>query len=84
MIKKFKTFEEAQQDLWCFHPDEAYYKRVKEFYELASHLVKFKVHKGVLKFKTFEEAQAHKESMRVRLGKKRRVGNSNSKTEDFL
>ena len=68
MIKKFKTFDEAQQDLWCFNPDEAYYKRVKEFYELACPLVKFKVQKGVLKFKTCEEAQAHKESMRVKPG----------------
>ena len=68
MIKKFKTFEEAEHNLWCFNPDDAYYKRVKEFYELASHLVKFKVQKGVLKFKTFEEAQAHRESMRVKPG----------------
>ncbi|GAB1350905.1 hypothetical protein MASR1M107_31200 [Ignavibacteriales bacterium] len=65
MIKKFKTFDEAQQDLWCFNPDEAYYKRVKEFYELASHLIKRKPFKGVLKFKTFEETQAHRESLRI-------------------
>ena len=68
MIKKFKTFEEAEHDLWCFNPDEAYYKRVIESYELASHLIKRKPFKGVLKFKTFEEAQAHKESLRIKEG----------------
>ena len=68
MIKKFKTFEEAEHDLLCFNPDEAYYKRVIEFYELASHLIKRKPFKGVLKFKTFEEAQAHKESLRIKEG----------------
>ena len=57
MIKKFKTFEDARRDLWEMHPSEEYYKRVINFYELASHLVKQKVKKRVFKFKTFEEAQ---------------------------
>ena len=60
MLKKFKTFEEAQRDLWEMHPSEEYYKRVINFYGLASHLVKRKVPKGVFKFKTFEDAQKQK------------------------
>lgn len=61
MIKKFKTFEEARRDLWVMNPDEAYYKRVFEFYELAGSLIKRKYPKGIFKFRTFEEAQKHRE-----------------------
>lgn len=60
MIKKFKTFEEARRDLWVMNPTPEYYKRVVNFYELASHFVKPKVQKGIFKFKTFEEAQQHR------------------------
>jgi hypothetical protein len=60
MIKKFKTFEEARRDLWEMNPSPDYYKRVFNFYGLASDIIKRKLHKGVFKFKTFEEAQEHR------------------------
>jgi len=61
VIKKFKTFEEAQKDLWVMNPDDVYYKRLSGFYELASSLIKRKISRGVFKFKTFEEARKHRE-----------------------
>lgn len=61
MIKKFKTFEEARRDLWEMNPGPEYYKRVINFYGLASDIVKRKVPKGVFKYKTFEEAQKHRD-----------------------
>lgn len=66
MIKKFKTFEEARRDLWEMNPDENYYKRLTKFYELASMLKKRKLPRGIFKFKTFEEAQKHKQELRLR------------------
>ncbi|NUN10289.1 MAG: hypothetical protein HUU54_14035 [Ignavibacteriaceae bacterium] len=66
MIKKFKTFEEARRDLWVMNPDDAYYNRVFRFYELAASLSKRKVPKGITKFRTFEEAQKHREKYYIR------------------
>jgi len=62
MIKKFKTFEEARRDLWVMNPDDVYYKRLSEFYELAASLIKRKIPQGIFKFKTFEDAQKHRET----------------------
>jgi hypothetical protein len=64
MVKKFKSFEDARRDLWVMEPTDEYYKRVIEFYELASKLVKPKIQRGVFKFKTFEEAQKHRAAER--------------------
>lgn len=59
MIKKFKTFEDASRDLWEMNPSEIYFKRVRNFYGLASFLVKHKIERGIFKFKTFEDAEKH-------------------------
>jgi hypothetical protein len=64
MIKKFKTFEEAQRDLWVMNPDEAYYQRLKEFYDFALTFNKRKLPRGVFKFKTFEEARQHRQTLK--------------------
>ncbi|MCX7737609.1 MAG: hypothetical protein N2319_12985 [Candidatus Kapabacteria bacterium] len=56
-VKKFKTFEEAEKDLWCLKPDEEYYRRINKLFLLAKELYKSDYPKGVHKYKTFEEAQ---------------------------
>ncbi|NUM69717.1 MAG: hypothetical protein HUU43_02630 [Ignavibacteriaceae bacterium] len=69
MIKKYKTFEEARRDLWVMEPDEAYYKRVIAFYELAATIMKPRsIEKGFFRFKTFQDAQEHRrqEALRAR------------------
>lgn len=55
-VKKFKTFEEAERDLWCFKPDKNYYKRIEKLFKNAKALYKIKYPKGVHKYKTIEEA----------------------------
>ena len=37
-IQKFKDFQEAERALWCFYPDEEYYKRVVKLWDLANRL----------------------------------------------
>jgi hypothetical protein len=62
-VKKFKSFQEATEDLWCLHPDQAYYNRVRRFYEFAAHFVKLNHPRGIFKFKSFEEAEAQKQKV---------------------
>ena len=59
-IQKFKSFEEAERANWNFNPDEKYYKQGASFYRLIFKLSKFSYPAGVFKFKSFEEAEAHK------------------------
>ncbi len=57
-VKKYKTFEEAEKDLWVINPDEDYYKKAFEFIDSGLKLLKSrKIPKGVFKYKTFEEAE---------------------------
>lgn len=62
-IQKFKSFEEAERALWNFNPDEEYFKQVSAFFLIFSKLNKFNYPKGIYKFKTFEEAEEHKQKM---------------------
>jgi hypothetical protein len=59
-IQKFKTFEEAERALWNFNPDEKYYQQVADLFRLMEKLHPLQNEKGVFKFRTFEEAQAHR------------------------
>lgn len=53
-VKKFKTFEEAERDLWVFNPDKEYYEHVKRMFEFWDKLPRKKVIPGIQKLKTFE------------------------------
>ena len=70
-VQKFKTFEEAERALWNFNPDKEYFKKVSAFYALFSRLNKFSYPKGIYKFKTFEEAEEHKQKMIIEAAIKR-------------
>ncbi len=60
-VKKYKTFEEAEKDLWIINPDEKYYEKVWKMFEFSTEILKNKnVPRGVFKYKTFEEAEKDK------------------------
>ena len=60
-IKKYKTFEEAEKDLWVLNPDEKYYKKIRELFEFYSEILKNRnIPRGIFKYKTFEEAEKDK------------------------
>jgi len=69
-VYKYKTFEEAEQALWNYHPDEAYYKRVAELWEFANKLNPITYPKGIFKFKTIEEANKHRDKFEIEWAKK--------------
>ena len=64
-VYKYKTFEEAERALWNFHPDAAYYERVRELWKFADQLMPIKYPRGIFKFRTFEEANRHREEIEL-------------------
>ena len=62
-LQKFKTFKEAEQALWNFNPDDAYYKKIKELFELMTNLTPLNNKKGIYKFKTLASAEKHRYSL---------------------
>ena len=59
-VQKFKTFLEAEEALWQYEPDEAYYKSIKELFILSQKLNPTQFPKGIFKFKTLKEANQQK------------------------
>jgi|GEM_PF-6633122 len=35
-VKRFRSTDEARRDLYCFDPDERYYRSVAELWEIAN------------------------------------------------
>lgn len=56
-VKRYRSFEEASTDLWVMRPDEAYYKRVRQFMALWSKLSPLTPKRSLAKFRTIEEAE---------------------------
>ena len=56
-LKKFKTFEEAEMDLWNFHSDSEWIKKTFRIFRFSRFKKKTPVKRGIMKFKTFEEAE---------------------------
>jgi len=69
MVKKFKSFEEADRDLWNFSPDSYYYKRIAGFYRLASKLSHCSNVPGVYKYKSLKEANENRLRLSLDSGK---------------
>jgi len=56
-VYKYKTFEDAEQALWNFNPDESFYRKIHELFIFAAKLNPVNYPPGVYKYKTIEEAQ---------------------------
>ncbi len=56
-LKKFKTFEEAEMDLWNFYPDSEWLKNTFKIFRISKFRKKAPVKKGITKFRSFKEAQ---------------------------
>ena len=54
-IKKFTSFEEAEQALWEFNPDSAYFSRLRDLFALAEKLYTGHVETGIRKYRSLEE-----------------------------
>lgn len=57
-VRKYKTFQEAEEALWNFHPDSAWIRKAFRLFDLA---VRFGtrhkgVKRGITRYLTFKEA----------------------------
>lgn len=56
-ITRFKSFEEAERALWVFEPDNAYYQRIRDMFELAERLCPARPQTGISKFRSIGEKE---------------------------
>ena len=64
-VYKFKSFEEAQVALWTFKPDQVYYRRLSQLWDLAATLCPPRFPHGIFKFRTMAEANAHRRQVEL-------------------
>ena len=57
-VKKFRTLEEAERDLWVMEPDEGYYWRVLR---LLDAFPRRPAPRGIFRYRSLEEAQRERE-----------------------
>ena len=57
-VTKFKSFQEAEEALWCFAPDKAYFQQVRQFFATASRINQQNIRSGITKYRSFDEMMA--------------------------
>ena len=81
-VYKYKTFEEANQALWNFDPDENYFFQIHQLFVLAHKFNTIKCRPGVLKYHTIEEAHEHRLDMEIKAAAAKSP-NREKKSTDF-
>ena len=76
-LQKFKSFQEAERALWCFNPDEKYFKQIRELFKLANRLCPPNFPRGIFKYRTMEEANKAKEEWLLQNALKKRESREN-------
>lgn len=55
-LQKFRSLKEAEQALWCDHPDDAYLDRLERWWSIVDQLSPRSYPPGVRKYRSLEEA----------------------------
>jgi len=76
-LQKFKNFGEAERALWCFNPDEKYFKQVRELFNLANRLCPPDFPRGIFKYRTIDEANETKQKWLLQNALKKRTSRDN-------
>lgn len=53
-VKRFRTFEEAREDLWNFYPDSQWVKKVFRIFRISKIIQRKPVKRGITKFKNLK------------------------------
>jgi hypothetical protein len=61
-VTKFRSFQEAEEALWCFAPDKAYFQQVRQFFATASRMNQQNIRPGITKYRSLDEMMAHARS----------------------
>lgn len=61
-IQKFSTFEEAEEALYCFEPDQEYFERVARLWDFADTLCPRKCVRGIFRYRSIQEANEEAEA----------------------
>jgi len=56
-VKKYRTFQEAEEDLWNMNPDEAWVKKAFRLFSVMKLGKSPSIKRGITKYKTIEEAE---------------------------
>ncbi len=56
-VYRYRSFEEAERALWCYAPDEEYYRRVSRLFAFAFRLRTPVCRRGVFKYTGIDEAR---------------------------
>lgn len=59
-LYKFKTFEEDEKHLWCFDPDEAYYKSLRALFRFFCRMNPPSYPAGIFKYRNLTDADRQK------------------------
>ena len=71
-LYKYKSFEEAERAMRNFEPDAESYRRSLELWKIARELAPMNMPRGVFKFRTIEEANAHRRGVELAHARKLR------------
>ena len=61
-IQKFSTFEEADEALYCFEPDQEYFERVARLWDFVDTLYPRQCARGIFRYRSIQEANDEAES----------------------
>ncbi|MBN2318443.1 MAG: hypothetical protein JXR49_05170 [Acidobacteria bacterium] len=70
-LYKFKTFEEAEKQLWCFEPDEAYYKSLRALFRFFCRINPPSCPAGIFKYRSLADADRQKKDWDMQNAMKR-------------
>jgi len=60
-IQKFRTFEEADEALYCFEPSQEYFERVARLWDFVDWLCPREYAHGIFRYSSIEEANEQSE-----------------------
>ena len=61
---KYRSFEEAQEAMWCFRPTREYYRKLADLFEFSNQILSHfqRPLPGIFKYKSLDQAKTKAEA----------------------